>query len=64
MIFKKKKKKFCHQNFVINQINFNFIALQYTTLGSDVTFSCHHGPNECYGNKVHSCAIEHIQVRI
>lgn len=38
--------------------------IQYTTLGSDVTFTCHHGPNECYGNKVQSCAIEHIQVRV
>lgn len=26
-----------------------------------MTFTCHHGPNECYGNKVHACAIEHIQ---
>lgn len=34
----------------------------YTTQGSDTIFTCHHGPNECYGNKVHSCAIEHIQV--
>lgn len=34
---------------------------QYSTHGSDVTFTCHHGPNECYGNKVHACAIEHIQ---
>jgi interferon gamma-inducible protein 30 len=34
----------------------------YTTIGSDTQFTCHHGPNECYGNKIHSCAIEHIQV--
>jgi len=34
----------------------------YSTIGSDVSFTCHHGPNECYGNKIHSCAIEHIQV--
>ncbi|KAH8358711.1 hypothetical protein KR093_001878 [Drosophila rubida] len=34
---------------------------QYSTLGSDVTFTCHHGPNECYGNKVHACAIDKIQ---
>lgn len=40
------------------------VYTQYTTLGADVTFTCHHGPNECYGNKVQSCAIEHIQVRI
>lgn len=33
----------------------------YTTKGSEVTFECHHGENECYGNKVHACAIEHIQ---
>lgn len=24
-------------------------------------FDCHHGPNECYGNRVHACAIENIQ---
>jgi len=34
----------------------------YTTQGSDTIFTCHHGPNECFGNKIHSCAIEHIQV--
>jgi interferon, gamma-inducible protein 30 len=34
----------------------------YTTIGSDTQFTCHHGPNECYGNKIQSCAIEHIQV--
>ncbi|KAH8247685.1 hypothetical protein KR038_008212 [Drosophila bunnanda] len=34
---------------------------QFFTQGSEVTFTCHHGPNECYGNKVHACAIEHIQ---
>ncbi|XP_061397584.1 GILT-like protein 1 [Musca vetustissima] len=34
---------------------------QFSTQGSDVMFTCHHGPNECYGNKVHACAIEHIQ---
>ncbi|XP_059621073.1 GILT-like protein 1 [Phlebotomus argentipes] len=34
----------------------------YTTLGADVLFTCHHGPNECYGNKVQACAIDHIQV--
>ncbi|XP_055905796.1 GILT-like protein 1 [Eupeodes corollae] len=31
------------------------------TQGADVEFSCHHGPNECYGNKVHACAINIIQ---
>lgn len=31
------------------------------TQGSDVEFTCHHGPNECYGNKVHACAINIIQ---
>lgn len=34
----------------------------FETRGSDVMFTCHHGPNECYGNKVQSCAIQHIQV--
>lgn len=33
----------------------------YTTRGSETEFECHHGPNECYGNKVHACAIFHIQ---
>lgn len=33
----------------------------YTTQGSEVMFTCHHGENECYGNKVHACAIQHIQ---
>ncbi|XP_054747103.1 GILT-like protein 1 [Anastrepha obliqua] len=33
----------------------------FTTQGADVLFECHHGQNECYGNKVHACAIEHIQ---
>lgn len=33
----------------------------YKTLGSDTSFECHHGPNECYGNKVHACALFHIQ---
>jgi len=33
----------------------------YVTQGADVIFTCHHGPNECYGNKVHACAIENIQ---
>lgn len=35
--------------------------MQYKTLGSDTEFTCHHGPNECYGNKVHSCAIKNIE---
>lgn len=37
-------------------------GFQYLTQGADVEFQCQHGPNECYGNKVHACAIEHIQV--
>lgn len=37
---------------------------QFKTEGSDVLFTCQHGPNECYGNKVHACAIQHIQVSI
>ncbi|CRK95009.1 CLUMA_CG008495, isoform A [Clunio marinus] len=34
----------------------------YQTRGADTTFECHHGPNECYGNKIQACAINHIQV--
>lgn len=30
-------------------------------MGSETEFTCHHGPNECYGNKVHSCAIKNIE---
>lgn len=33
----------------------------YKTQGSETLFECHHGPNECYGNKVHACALLHIQ---
>lgn len=33
----------------------------FNTQGSDTIFTCHHGPNECYGNKVHSCAIKNIE---
>lgn len=35
---------------------------KFQTQGADVEFTCQHGPNECYGNKVHACAIQHIQV--
>lgn len=31
------------------------------TQGGNVLFECHHGEEECYSNKVHACAIEHIQ---
>lgn len=37
------------------------LLMQFTTQGAETIFDCHHGPNECYGNKVHACAIEHIQ---
>lgn len=43
-------------------MRFTSTALQFTTLGADVIFTCHHGPNECYANKIQSCAIDHIQV--
>lgn len=33
----------------------------YNTQGSDVIFQCHHGPNECYGNKIHACVVENVQ---
>lgn len=33
----------------------------YRTLGSETLFECHHGPNECYGNKVHACALANIE---
>ncbi|KAH8409840.1 hypothetical protein KR222_009483, partial [Zaprionus bogoriensis] len=47
-----------------DQVEITFVPFgksQFFTQGSEVTFMCHHGPNECYGNKVHACAIEHIQ---
>jgi hypothetical protein len=39
-----------------------FGRANYTTRGDDVLFTCHHGPNECYGNKIQACAVKHIQV--
>lgn len=33
----------------------------YKTQGSETVFDCHHGPNECLGNKIHSCAIKNIE---
>ncbi|XP_020715621.1 GILT-like protein 1 isoform X2 [Ceratitis capitata] len=38
-----------------------FGKANFTPQGDDVIFTCQHGPDECYGNKVHACAIEHIQ---
>lgn len=28
--------------------------------GVNVTFECRHGPAECYGNKLHACAIYYL----
>jgi len=39
-----------------------FGKANFTTQGSDTLFTCQHGPNECYGNKLHACALQHIQV--
>jgi hypothetical protein len=64
------------QAFIINQLyptmqqmkNYVYLNLipfgrsTYSTSGADVNFQCKHGPNECYGNKVQACAIDHIQV--
>lgn len=38
------------------------IYFQWVTNGADVNFTCQHGPNECYGNKIQACALHHIQV--
>ncbi|XP_045772678.1 uncharacterized protein LOC123872442 [Maniola jurtina] len=27
----------------------------------EIIFECQHGPPECYGNKLHACAIDHLQ---
>lgn len=35
--------------------------MQFQTQGSETVFTCHHGPNECLGNKIHSCAIKNIE---
>ncbi|XP_026475390.1 GILT-like protein 1, partial [Ctenocephalides felis] len=53
------------QNSLKNSVRLNLIPYgksTHQTRGSDVEFECHHGPNECYGNKVHACALNHIQV--
>lgn len=39
-----------------------FGKANYTTQGSDTLFTCQHGENECNGNKLHACALQHIQV--
>lgn len=38
-----------------------FGKASYRTQGSETLFECHHGPNECYGNKVHACALANIE---
>lgn len=30
------------------------------TENGSYSFDCHHGPNECYGNKVQACALAHL----
>uniref|UniRef100_A0A6M2E2F4 Putative gamma-interferon-inducible lysosomal thiol reductase n=1 Tax=Xenopsylla cheopis TaxID=163159 RepID=A0A6M2E2F4_XENCH len=53
------------QNSLKKSVHLNLIPYgksKRQTRGSDVEFECHHGPNECYGNKVHACALNHIQV--
>lgn len=37
------------------------LLFQFKTQGSETEFECHHGPNECLGNKIHSCAIKNIE---
>lgn len=32
----------------------------YKTQGSAIHFDCIHGSIECYGNKIHACAIKHV----
>lgn len=29
-----------------------------TPKGNSVSFSCQHGPDECSGNKIHSCGLQ------
>lgn len=43
-------------------IDYLIFIQQYRTQGSDTTFTCHHGPSECFGNKIQSCAIKLIEV--
>jgi len=33
----------------------------HNTQGADTIFECHHGPNECYGNKIHACVVINVQ---
>ncbi|KAL5285193.1 hypothetical protein ACFFRR_007130 [Megaselia abdita] len=54
-VFKTELKDFIELTWV------PFGKTTFETRGSDVMFQCHHGENECYGNKVHACALQHIQ---
>lgn len=37
-----------------------YFYLQQTRDGEAYKFTCHHGPAECKGNKIHACAIKKI----
>ncbi|KAJ8985067.1 hypothetical protein NQ317_019750 [Molorchus minor] len=44
-----------------NDLNVDLVPFgnaEMTNATGNLTFVCQHGPNECYANKVHSCAVE------
>lgn len=43
--------------FVVEFVPFGFS--NYTQDGTSWDFTCQHGPDECYGNKIHSCALNY-----
>ncbi|KAF7286164.1 hypothetical protein GWI33_007126 [Rhynchophorus ferrugineus] len=46
-----------------NYVNLTLIPYGKTTMEfktNEYEFTCHHGPNECYGNKIQACALKLI----
>lgn len=44
---------------------FSYISLHFQSLpqGDGVGFTCQHGPDECAGNKIHSCGLQAAQTQ-
>lgn len=47
----------CKSKIVIKSVLFQ---QQFNADYNQWNFECHHGPNECYGNKVQACAISKL----